>query len=103
MSYNVVITQDAQDEVRGIFEYIAFNLLVPDTAKKQTRRIIDAIHSLSEFPERNAVYEMEPWKSRGLRKLIIDNYIAFYIINENQKEVVVLHVFYGGRDIGKLL
>ena len=55
------------------------------------------------MPKRNPLYEKEPWKGRGLRKLIIDNYTAFYWTNDKTKEVVVFHVFYGGSNISELI
>ncbi|MBQ7227392.1 MAG: type II toxin-antitoxin system RelE/ParE family toxin [Clostridia bacterium] len=90
-------------EIRGIHNYISYKLLSPKTANKQTQRILDGIKSLSEMPKRNPLYEKEPWKGRGLRKLIIDNYTAFYWTNDKTKEVVVFHVFYGGSNISELI
>lgn len=68
-------------------------LLVPETAKKQVMRILEQVEKLDDMPNRFPLFEKEPWRSRGLRKLIIDNYIAFYYPNELVKEVVVFHVF----------
>ena len=64
---------------------------------------MEQVESLSEMPLRNPLYDKEPWKSRGLRKLIVDNFITFYITNEKQNQVVVLAIMYGGRNIDELL
>ena len=66
-------------------------------------RILDGVEKLNIMPLRFELTNEEPWKSRGLRKLIIDNYVVFYFTNEKTDEVVVFHVFYRGRDIEKLL
>lgn len=42
-------------------------------------------------------------KSRGLRVLPVDNYVLFYIPNEENKVVIVVRVLYGGRNIEKEL
>jgi len=34
-------------------------------------------------------------KDKGYRKLIIDNYIVFYIVNEEDQQVVIMRVLYG--------
>ena len=34
---------------------------------------------LDTMPERYRKYEKEPWKSRGLRVLPVDNYVVLYI------------------------
>lgn len=56
------------------------------------------MEKLDDMPNRFPLFEKEPWHSRGLRKLIIDNYIAFYYTNEQVKEFIVFHIFYRGRN-----
>lgn len=101
--WKVVLTPEFKQEFRNIYDYIASVLLVPETAKKQVGRILDQVESLNEMPHKFSLFEKEPWRSRGLRKLVVDNYIVFYLPNEKTHEVVVFHVFYGGRNIEELL
>ena len=54
--------------MRGIYEYIAFTLNVPEVAAGQLDRIDRAVMSLDEMPERFRLYEKEPWFSRGFRQ-----------------------------------
>ena len=65
--------------MRGIFEYIAFELQSPENAIGQLDRLEEQILSLDTMPERYRKYEKEPWKSRGLRVLPVDNYVVLYI------------------------
>ncbi len=101
--YKVLLTPEFQQEIRDIHSYIANTLLVPETAAKQVVRIMDVVKSLDEMPERNPLYEKEPWHSRGLRKVVIDNYVVFYYVNKKVDEVAVFHVFYGGRKIEDII
>lgn len=101
--WKVVLTPQFKQEFRDIYAYIAEVLLVPETAKKQVSRILEQIEKLNEMPNKFALVEKEPWRSRGLRKLVVDNYIVFYMQNERTNEVIVFHVFYGGRNIDNLL
>lgn len=103
MSWQVLYTKRANEDLQNIYRYIAEELKVPETAQKLTIKILDQIDTLNEMPKRNPLYDKEPWKSRGLRKLIIDNFIAFYLTNERQNQVIILAIMYGGRDIGKLI
>lgn len=103
MSWQVLYTKRANEDLQNIYRYIAEELKVPETAQKLTIKILDQIDTLNEMPKRNPLYDKEPWKSRGLRKLIIDNFIAFYLTNESQNQVIILAIMYGGRDIGKLI
>lgn len=95
--YEVRITRDALHDMESIYNYIAEELLVPDTALGQYNRIAEAINSLSQMPERRRILESEPERSRGLRKLRVDNYAVFYFIDE--ESVVVTNVLYGASDI----
>lgn len=101
--WNVILTPEFKQEFRNIYAYLAEVLLVPETAKKQVNRILEQIEKLSEMPNKFSLVEKEPWRSRGLRKLVVDNYVVFYMPNEKTNEVVVFHVFYGGRNIDELL
>jgi len=97
--WTVVYTEDAEGDLRSIFEYISYSLLEPEIAKKQLRRIIDAVAKLNEMPMRHQLYEKEPWHSEGLRVLPIDNYLAFYLPIEREMRVAVIRIMYGKRDI----
>lgn len=103
MKYKIVLTKQADTDLRGIYEYIAFNLLEPELAARQLGRIEKGILSLDEMPERFRMFKKEPWYSRGLRQMPIDNFIVFYIPNDEDQTVTVIRVIYGGRDIGKQL
>jgi len=101
--WEVIYTEQAERDLRGIYEYIAFSLLEPEIAKKQARRIMEAVAKLSQIPLRCPLYEKEPWESKGLRVLPINRYLAFYLSVEERKTVVVVRIMYGGRDIGEQL
>lgn len=101
--WSVIYSEQAKQDLHNIYQYIAYTLLMSDTADKQADRIMTAIESLNEMPERNPKYDKEPWYSRGLRKLMIDNYIAFYLPIENNRQVLIVSIMYGGRNIQEIL
>ena len=103
MIYEVELSEQADSDLRGIFEYIAFTLLAPENASGQLDRLENGILSLEQYPMRHRIYEKEPWHSRGLRVLPVDNYVVLYIPNEETKVVTVIRVMYGGRNIDKEL
>lgn len=55
------------------------------------------------MPERFCVYDKEPWKTRGLRIMPVDNYLVFYIPDKKTQTVTVIRVMYGRRDTDKQL
>lgn len=103
MIFNVVISEQAEEDLRGIYEYIAFELLAPENAAKQLDRLEKQILSLDELPERFQRYGKEPWHSRGLWFVAVDNYIVFYITDIEEQRVTILRVMYSGRNIEKQL
>lgn len=99
MIFTVEISEQADSDLRAIYEYIAFELLFPENASGQLDRLEKGIISLEEMPERYQRYEKEPWYSRGLRIFPIDNYVVCYIVDTEKRIVTVIRVMYGGRDI----
>ena len=103
MIYGVEVSEQADSDLREIFEYIAFELQSPENAIGQLDRLEEQILSLDTMPERYRKCEKEPWKSRGLRVLPVDNYVVLYIPDSNKKVVTILRVMYAGRDIDNQL
>ena len=99
MSYTVNITDRADNDLRAIFSYIAFELESYSNAIGQLERLEAEIESLPEMPERCRRYDREPWHSRNLRCMPVDNYCVFYIPNQESQTVDVIRVMYSGRDI----
>ena len=67
MTFDVRISEQADIDLRSIYEYIAFELLAPRNAAGQLGRLEEAINNLSFMPLEFRVYGREPWCSRGLR------------------------------------
>lgn len=103
MTYDVIITEQADSDLRGIYEYIAFELRSPENAAGQLERIEKSIISLEVFPEKFRRYEREPWHSREMRIMPVDNYCIYYVVNKDVQRVTVIRVMYDGRDADRQL
>lgn len=103
MIYDVVYTAEARQDLRDIYEYIAYELLVPEIASSQVDRIMKAARSLEQMPMRYTRYEEEPWHSQGLRFFPVDNYLIFYLPDETTSVVNIIRIMYGGRDVKRQL
>lgn len=99
MIYQVTTTDQADADLRRVYEHIAFELLSPDNAAGQLDRLEECIIGLETFPEKFRAYEKEPWHSRGLRVMPVDNYLVFYIPDKEAGLVTVIRVMYAGRDV----
>ncbi len=103
MSWIVQYSDRARQDLREIYEYIAYELLAPETAAGQTARIMKEIRSLEETPMRYRLYDEEPWHTQGLRFFPVNHYLIFYLPNEVESSVTVARIMYGGRDIRRQL
>ena len=92
------MTPDATTDLEELYDYIAYVLLVPDTALSYIHAIREEISNLSEMPRRIKLVDDEPWHSRGVRKIEIKNFYVYYRINEDAKQVHILNIIYNKRD-----
>ena len=95
--YEVKITDEALADMEKIYEYIATQLLAPENAMGQYNRIADAILKLNVMPERFRVMDSEPEHSMGLRRMLVDNFSVFYVVQGDK--VIVTNVLYSASDI----
>ncbi len=93
--YRIKITPKANDDLDEIYSYIAGELHNVTAAENLMDKIEENIMRLSEFPFSCSFVEDDILKSKGYRKLIIESYIAFYVVDETEKQVVVMRVLYG--------
>lgn len=101
MTWKINYSASSREDLKLIYDYIAYELLSPEYAAGQTERIMKAVRSLEDMPMRHQVYEEEPWKTKQVRYLPVDNYIIFYLPKEETGIVNIVRIIYGGRDMKK--
>lgn len=84
-----------------IWDYIANELMNSSAAQNTVNGIMDAIDSLSGFPNVGARLMFENGLDSGYRIIPYKNYIAFYHIQEDA--IYIDRVIYGKRDYMKIL
>ena len=97
MMYKVVMDDLATSDLRGILFYITDALKEPVVAKRIYRSIKEKIKTLNRNPHRCKVEEMQPFHALGLRRLSVENYSAFFVINEETKAVHILRILHSRR------
>lgn len=102
-TYSVIYSSKAKDDPIEIYSYIAFDLQVPDIAEGQVNRIRKTIRSLDFMPSRYITVEWEPWKSMRMHQVPVDNFVVYYVVNDDSRTVTVIRIFYGGRDIEDII
>ena len=96
--YEVRMTHFAEDAMREIGQYITVNLQSPQAAIKIFSLLRREIKALEYLPSRFPLTEEEPWRSEGVRKMPVKNFLVYYWINEERKTVQIIHIVYAGRD-----
>lgn len=99
MKYKIIFSENAKKDLMSIVRYISDELLEPNIAEKLLNRILKAIKSLDEFPNRHRLCDYQKWKNKGFRVLPTENYIVFYIPDESNQIVKIYRIIYGKRDI----
>ncbi len=98
MTYSVIFTPEAQEQLVALYLHIA-GAGAPETAERYTSAIVTYCEGLKDFPYRGARRDdIRP----GLR---ITNYrkrtaIAFAV---EESQVAIIGVFYGGQDYETIL
>ena len=98
MQYKVKMTMYATQQAQKIVSYISHELLSPETAAGWVDYLQKEISGLDTFPARNPCIEEEPWKTKGIRRLPVKNFLVYYWIDEENSTVWITAVIYGKRD-----
>lgn len=93
-SYKVLMAQPAVEDLQSIAVYIVNELKEPSTAKRLVGRIKEAIINLSEMPGRYSLVADERLAMQKIRKMIVDNYIVFYVVSEKAVTVTVVRILF---------
>lgn len=94
--YTVEITNEALADMEQLYNHIAY-VLQAENAMDQYNRIADAILTLDTMAERIRIMESEPERSKEMRRLLVDNYSVFFVIQGDK--VIVTDVLYSASDI----
>ena len=94
--YNIEYSMESKQDLIDIKRYIKYNLQEPNTAQKLITKIKKEIDSLKDNPEIYSVIDDDIIKRFKIRKLVVDNYIVFYRINDENIQIV--RVMYGRRN-----
>ncbi|MBR2256723.1 MAG: type II toxin-antitoxin system RelE/ParE family toxin [Blautia sp.] len=98
MKYDIHITRSAEKDLNSAADYIEFVLLNPQAADNLLDEAESRIGDLSAFPEKFALVDDPVLKAWGIRFTLVKNYIAFYVISEENHTVYIVRFLYGKRD-----
>lgn len=97
-TYFVKITEQAQEQLSDIADYITLECQAPDAALRFLELLENKIAELAQFPHRIALTEEEPWHRYGIHKMPVKNFLVYFWIDEDTRKVQVIAVIYNKRD-----
>ena len=101
--YSVEFTPIAMSDLEEIYIYIATQLHNETSADSIIDKIKHKIKQLETFPLSGAVVQDNLWSCKGYRMLVIDKYLIFYKVEEDEKLVIIVRIIYGSRNYQGLL
>lgn len=96
--YEVKLTNHAVEQMAEIADYMVNTLHAPAAAKSFQQMMYSEMAKYATMPNRMQLLEDEPWHSRGIRKIQVKNFYAYYWVDETKKAVWFIAVVYARRD-----
>lgn len=97
-TYKIHFSENSLEEINEIFIYISETLKSKNASKHFINKIISKTEVLSRFPKIYSPIQKYDKLKREYRKILIDNYILLYTINEKKKIIYISHVFYSRKN-----
>jgi len=103
MTYKILRTDKAEEQLREIIFYIADDSGNVEIALEYLEKIETAINRLQEFPESGSIPRYSILKKQGYRVVIVERHLVFYKINEVDKLVIIYAILDGRREYRNLI
>ena len=88
--FNIIISDDAHQDIDDIYEYIRAGL----QNAKAADMIVDSIYEAISYLDTDPMIYPAVGKD-GFRKCPVKNYIVLYRVYEKENKVVIAHVYHG--------
>lgn len=94
MNYNIHITDTAERDIMRAADYIEFALKNPSAADHLLDAVTGRINSLADMPEKFRLVDDPVLASWGIRFIVVNQYLAFYMIDKEKQRVIVVRFLY---------
>jgi len=102
--YNVLLSDEAEKDLYDIADYISEQLQNPLSAVKTVDKIEKTLTKRLElFPNSYPIHSYLESLGVEYRRTIIDNFTAFYIVDDIGEVVTITHIIYNKRDVASLI
>lgn len=92
--YNVILSNDANNDINQIVIFIKTESGSLEVARKYLDKLEVAILSLNKFPERGSNPRYKILRNQGFKFIVVESHLVFYKINEVNKNVIVYRILH---------
>ena len=93
--YSYVLTETAEADIEAAFDYKLSN---PEAASPFADELAEKLEEPCRAPKSGRPVQNPYLKRDGVRRVLVKNYIAYYLIDDAGMKIVVLRVVYNRRD-----
>ena len=103
MSYTVRLADTAKQDLREIAFWIAEQSKDKEIAKRFVGELREACKKLDTFPNAGGVPKDRVIRSEGYRFTVHKEYLIFYLVDEEKKQVNVMAIFHAKKDYMRVM
>lgn len=98
MEYNIQLAEEFLKEFDEVCNYISLKLKAPDASNRLREKVMYNVLLLEESPKMHPAIEKINKTERQYRRIVVNNYVILYTIDEKEKTIYIAHIYYGGRN-----
>ena len=102
MGYKLLVSKNAHRDIDEIAGYIAHELKNEQAAVGFLDDVNDSYCGVLENPLMYGLCSDKRLQREGYRKIVINNYLVIYRVEEDRKTVFIVRVVYGARNYANL-
>ena len=96
--FKVIVTHTAYNEIKEAYNYISKNLYSKVAAEMLMKEIDKEIIYLKSLPKMYARIKQSSNFERIYRKVVINNYVLIYTVDDENEIVCIVHFYYSGKN-----
>ncbi len=97
--YSYKFTEKAAKDLDEILKYIKQALFNPPAASMFADKIFKSIDNIRNFPLSGMLVENDFLLNKKIRRIVIDNYIMYYLADEKKQEITIVRIVYGKKNL----
>jgi len=96
--YNLIFSKIADEDIDSCYNYIVDKLESPKSAENLMKELYEKLNHIKENPYFRPLVHDKLLASLGVRSIKVKNYLLFYNVEEDDKNINVITFMYSKRD-----